>query len=1011
MLCSVNGNLNLSIAFEVYDNMKNYLFIFAFLFSQIVLAQVDFIMIPPKTIEPGQNAIMILPVRILDQKCSYKITKTPSANYTVEGPDLLQPTGQQEIQYLPFNVFIPAFAAPGSIFFLKLTLTPLSGCVSQQTYEKELSVKIGSRANVAIDASAEQIQLNSPAGKFDFVVRNSGNTNLNLSLTIENFTPNVRIQVSPNQLALGPQERKTAIVLIDFSGSGADFASFKVVARNGGQNFLSKNFQVRLLRGGSVSSTVRTLQTSLYLTHDFFSEGGRSNQSSGLGGSINGDLSDFYSLSAYMQQFYLQDDQFNQYELNLNNIDGHQFTLASSLNPTGAAQISAQQLRGIRYRHSILKDVAIGFFAGSSQNGDQHYGAFSEWVRGYNKRWMVYTDINSTKGDIGGGISGQEHYQISESLAFAPSMTLTEDELRGTYKNFSAAFTTLIHKKAPLQVRIVNESDKRYSQNGVQANVDIPVQKILISLGGQYNDIQKQNSEVKDVTAGEYKEASFKVYFPFFYQSNSQVLVRYQTRPAFTGGPDEKIISPEVYLTKSTDKWLFWSRIGRQAVNGYIDPALTSGQLLIPSSGAENYAQFYAQYKVNSNTSVVYTANQNKRDQTQQAIVQNKVGVIRESDKNRHAGYVTHTQEKSLGQKNNITGLEYQFEKKLSPTLAYQISARVEKSHDLGRTDYGVYNQMRWTPGAKVPAKVEKFFGGKNSGNIMGKVCYDMNNNRICDMGDTPVADNVVRLGSVDIATDDQGQYKFENTAPGPYLLSLDSSKIPFAVNPMDLEYEVNVRRNDVIKIDFALRWTGQIKVIVFDDRNGDRIWQPESEIQLPDFSVVVQESSGKILNQGMTSSSGFLTFAGINQGQYIVKILNSVQGFKPGQSEGISLKIPDLSNNGLVQLAADFDADDSLIDQVLVDVVDKVVFSPDYTAEILVNDPSLTVSRVEIRCQNHQVFTSIYKKDDRKVNLTIKSSLKDCRAFAQNGVTKVAVKLFDDQNNESLRFFEIIFE
>jgi len=156
------------------------------------------------------------------------------------------------------------------------------------------------------------------------------------------------------------------------------------------------------------------------------------------------------------------------------------------------------------------------------------------------------------------------------------------------------------------------------------------------------------------------------------------------------------------------------------------------------------------------------------------------------------------------------------------------------------------------------------------SGTIEGWVFNDLNLNGNRDAGEPGVAGIKVKLedGS-EVATDEQGHYKFAAVGAGKHVVTLDARRIPAAYTFIGSEtVAVEVQRRVAARVDFPFAQGATIKGRVLEDLRGTGKPAPDAK-GLPDVLVLLQPGN---LNT-YTDSEGYYSFEGILPKSYEISV------------------------------------------------------------------------------------------------------------------------------------------
>lgn len=971
--------------------------------TQATTSRLEFKVVPPKTIQAGKSALMILPVRIMDTSCSYKITTKGIPEYPVMAPESIEAKSESVIEYLPFSVQIPSNAPTGQIYVMKVRFIPDTNCSDQNVLETELAVKIQAYEDLSFDNTGNKTTITSAATQFDLLLKNSGNTDLNLSLSIENLTPSVRVTLKQTAIKLKAQETKNAQIAVDFSASGADFASFKVIATANGQRFLSKNFQIRFLKNINTGTDQRSLQSQFYFSNDFISEGANRAHTTAVGGNISGELSDYYALSAYFQSLYLQgENESTQYELSLEKHDNFKIKLGSSLNASDVSLPGVRHLAGISASKQLLQDFEVGIYGGIDQTNADHIGTFADWNRGYQSRWIVYYDRNNKTNANSYGVSGQEHFRVNESIAIAPSLILAQDELRGQYSRIGANLSAIASKHFPLQVEVVREEDNRYTLERASTSLNYSYKAINVNVGLSADKIKAKTNEL-DLMDGRYDEAYLRVMFPVSSVIQGQATIKYQSAP-----DGKKGLSPELMLTASKNQWRAFVRVGEQQTkNSQSILNNVNGADLLATS-REQYAQGNLEYAVSPKLILQLSADYMKADQNYNRYSAD-IGAVYKLDDDRSylKGTLRTSYDNNAFSNNRTHSADLTYYKKFSKNWSMETTASASYHDDLGKKDYAIMTKLTWSPHVPVSKKVEDVFGGKSTGEVSGKVCLDYNENGKCDAGDKFLKNVELRLGSRIEYTNTNGDYLMTSIQPGYYVLDATRNTLPPEANSANIAQSFELYANDRVKKDIALKWIGQIRAIVFEDKNGDGIWQNEKESQLPDVELSLTGAGVDLKTK--SSSTKPSVFTNLKKGEYVVEISRPLAHSTVTTNGKGRIKLPE-QNGSYVYLGLSFEqgTDDTDLD-ILVTLEDSLIFSNDMRVNFLVEDPNFKIKTLSLSCGDKLIKASQFAGHDSTA-FDWNVNISKCQRLSKSDLIILSLNIETTNGQKlDLRKFEII--
>jgi len=132
---------------------------------------------------------------------------------------------------------------------------------------------------------------------------------------------------------------------------------------------------------------------------------------------------------------------------------------------------------------------------------------------------------------------------------------------------------------------------------------------------------------------------------------------------------------------------------------------------------------------------------------------------------------------------------------------------------------------------------------------------------------DIPLKEIKVKLGKLEIVTNEEGKASFIDLPPGTYTFSLDTTQIPMGLAcKTKFEQVIQIKEGDDIYLNFPLVSGGRISGGVFIDKNRNAIWD-ETEEGAEDILVYANDIPK------YTSSTGKYNFKNITPGIVRVKI------------------------------------------------------------------------------------------------------------------------------------------
>ncbi|MEL6890818.1 MAG: SdrD B-like domain-containing protein, partial [Actinomycetota bacterium] len=173
-------------------------------------------------------------------------------------------------------------------------------------------------------------------------------------------------------------------------------------------------------------------------------------------------------------------------------------------------------------------------------------------------------------------------------------------------------------------------------------------------------------------------------------------------------------------------------------------------------------------------------------------------------------------------------------------------------------------------------------FGLADFVTIGDRVWEDLDADGTQDAGETDGIENV-QLELVDITntvvdtatTDAAGAYSFTNVRPGTYTVRVVAGTAPTGFTATTSESQVvNATSGvDVLTVDVGYRTTGSIGDLVWDDLNGNRVFDGATESGQDGVTVTLRDSGNNVVDTVTTSGGGAYVFTDVEPGDYTVTI------------------------------------------------------------------------------------------------------------------------------------------
>jgi len=153
---------------------------------------------------------------------------------------------------------------------------------------------------------------------------------------------------------------------------------------------------------------------------------------------------------------------------------------------------------------------------------------------------------------------------------------------------------------------------------------------------------------------------------------------------------------------------------------------------------------------------------------------------------------------------------------------------------------------------------------------------------------DIPLKEIKVKLGKVEIVTNEEGKASFIDLPPATYTFSLDTSQIPIGLAcQTNLEQTFQIKEGENIYVNFPFAYGGKISGGVFIDKNRNGLWD-EEEKGAEDILLLANDIPK------YTSLTGKYDFKNISPGIVKVKIeLNSLpENFELTTKDTLEIKL-----------------------------------------------------------------------------------------------------------------------
>lgn len=916
--------------------MMNFLtLLFSLFFTvQIFASGLDFTLLPSKSIKPGEVAIQVLPVKSAVD-ANYLIATKSSLGYNVEAPESVQ-IKANTAQYLTFITHVPARAHAGLMHELTITFVDTS---NNQTLEHKLAFTIADNSQIDFMIPDEDLVSYTQSKIIPLKIANNGNREETFEIELQNYTPAVETMINKRSLRIAAGKSELVQVQLRFKHKASHYSSFEVRAKVGGVEKFKRRFLVRFISSGQSGNDQDGyyLDTQLVISNDFMSiEGAKSNISSAYY-SANGQLSDYVSLSSYVQAQMFDGQNTEVTDMRFDFEGENWFVhLGSDVSVTPNQNIGNVNVDGVAAGYDFANGFHVGTMIGVAEETDHvHTAGIVRYDFTPNQRTFVLVDQNQDTGDTFAAAGYDARFQINEKLSFAPSLTVSDSPEQGLKINYVQTLKYMARDNLPIVLTTsYDNSDVRESlSNEIEATY---IHKNLIYRVGTRLDVSKDKGigTSTSTQSGETQVAR-EHYASITAPINDQVTGQVQYRYVET--PEIKEHRPEVMISYA--KGRFVGRVRAGLVNRE-DLREQDNDNAVATDGWAQIYELDLSYRL------------------QKILLRSRIYYEELAASNYRAGaevagyyYLNHEYLKTLYLKLGHRIDQFDLEETRTnyveagatihkgENTTFEIVGNVQKSDNLDDPEWFIGARLTIRDRVKVPRRISDAFGGSRTGKVVGKICLDANRDGKCQEGEAGVPGIRVQLEGLQSASDENGVYTFHKVNPGTVSIDVDKSFLGKRNLAADVTNQMLiVERNQEYQVEFAVYPISTVKSFAFFDRNGDGVYQKELESELNGVTFQLLQNN-KVLKEVIFKGKYPIAFNLLPPGEYQMQANLDKENFIATTPQMINLQLP-LNDNklcvfGYTVEASNEEPDRSWQEYLLLEIEGPIIAPPAYQAVI----------------------------------------------------------------------------
>lgn len=912
-------------------------------------SSLDFQLLPSKAIQPGDVAIQVLPIKS-NENAEFFITKKSNLGFQVEGPDQIK-LNANEMHYLTFITTVPSRAKAGLLHELEIQFFDAK---TNQTTTQILTFTIALNQDVDFFIPDQDLTSYTQSKVIPLRISNNGNSNETYEFEVENFTPSAEVTLNTSSLSIPAGESRIAQVKLRFTHKNSHISFFEVRAKVNGLTKFKKRFKVRFISNGSTQNDDgdHYLDTQMVITNDFISIDGENSNLSSVLYSANGNLSDYVSLSVYVQAQMIDGNDREISDMRFD-FDGDNWYvhLGTDVSLSPNQNVIGDSVDGVAAGYDFENGFQVGTMVGvNEETEDVHTAGIVSYDMTPNQRIFLLVDQNQSNGDTAAAAGYDGRFQITEKLSFAPSLIVSDSPEKGTRINYRQTLKYMVRDNFPIIFDSGYVKDELRETLFANLESTYVYKNIVFKVGGRIEHT-KENTDVASSNEDDISNNSHELYasmaVPITDKLNGQVQFRYLE------SDEAREYRPELSLSYSNGKFLAQMRSAlvkrENKTENYVQREIDWEPIIeidltyrfnkVLLQGRAYYEQFNdLESRVGADISALYYLNNKWLNN-----VFLKVGTYHDQfDVDELTSYFL-----------QVGSVIYK-----SETTTFEMQATVEDQDGFDDPEYFVGARLTIQDRLKVPRRVQDLFGGNRTGSIKGKICLDQNNNHVCEVNELPIPGIRMLVEGLAVETDQNGEFNVPRIDPGEITIKLEADILGSKnLATTQMNKMVTVNRNQETTIDFGLFAISSIKVFAFFDRNGDGIYDHDLENELD--GVEIELSNQQLTKEIIFSGKNPIGIDQLKNGQYQLKANAPEEAYFPTTPRQLKVQLPTQANNIFMfgfAIKEDQPNDLDLEDSFLVNASNPLILPPTYEAELnfeLIPFEEHQLVRVEVYFEN----------------------------------------------------------
>ncbi|WP_412470672.1 hypothetical protein [Halobacteriovorax sp. RT-2-4] len=931
--------------------IKTTLSLFVFFINLLVLgSELDISMLPDKSVLPGEVAIQVLPIKSVSN-ATYKITIESNQQWRAEGPEEANLIAG-DLTYLTFYTYTPSFVDAGTIHELKIVFTNTQ---TQEKIENNISFVVAKKHNLDFFDADQNIETNKKNHSLNLKVKNTGNSSEVYNFSIRNLTPEVSVSVNSSPITIAANEVKLLPVRVNFKNSTSTYAAFEVSAKVGTITKFQKKFQVKFV--SSTNNQDRQgnyLDTTLTITNDYMSVEGKDSNLSSVVLNSNGALSDYVSLSSYVQANMVNGQAQDARGTFHFDGDNWRFSAGNNVDLDVDTNVGNEARDGVAYSRDILPNLKVGTLVGVDENDEFNTAAMVQYDPKPGQRTFVIINQNTDSGETSGSIGYRGNFNPNDKLSFAPSLTVSDDPQRGVIQDYRTAIRYMVRKNLPIAITSGYRRDRFQEVIYNNTSLSYDFDGVLLELS-RNDELNKDTFETNEQSRSHRSSNNVRVSFPM--GGGLSASVNYQDQTSSSESEQRKFIT-----FAYQNKQLYAAMRAGVASKNYTDANIqdyTNEPFIsvdlsykAPKFTIRSHFEYesYGDDSYRTRTSVGVNYNINNNHFNGDAYV--RVG----HDEGQRNDYVTQTQ-------TDLDYIEAGIRTGADSNYSFEIYTRAEDNHQYDDIDYQIGIRFQYRFGAKTPRGVEDAFGGKRTGSIAGRICIDRNLNGLCEDFEPGVEGLNIYSVTGSTTTDKNGKYIINELKPDIDHISLIERQVTAKSLESAQYYKgTKVIKNQTVHVDFALKEISSINVFSYNDINKNGRFEKDFDTLIGDITYQLIDKNGEIIPISARSLNG-INYSRLKNGNYKLIATANSPIYQEIQKE-VTLELPK-DNMQTISFGFEIINADTLPTQELIvsEFDSSIISSPKFSA-LLILDSSETeytiLSDISVELDGYQVDIEI---------------------------------------------------